>query len=83
MEDQPDIGTCRLSGKVIESFEGNGVHRLRLIITGGDIEIPVETRAVAHLGDTLRVEGNILLTHLTTNPELIAPLIADATRRKK
>jgi hypothetical protein len=83
MKRQPDTGTCRLHGKVIESFEVDGVHLLRLTITAGDIEIPARTHDTAHLGDTMQVEGVILHAHLTVNPELLHPLSTHTIRRRK
>jgi hypothetical protein len=83
VKDQPHTGTCRIRGKVIESFEGNGEHRLRLLITGGDVEIPIETPDIAHLGDTLQVEGSISLISLTTTPELSPPLLSDLPKHRK
>jgi hypothetical protein len=78
-----DTGTCRLRGRVVESFEVDGVHLLRLTITGGDIEIPARTLDGAHLGDALQVEGDILQTHLTVNPELLPPPSTHTNRHRK
>jgi hypothetical protein len=80
---QRDTGTCRLRGRVIESFEVDGVYLLRLTITGGDIEIPSRTLDAVHLGDALQVEGDILHAQLTVNPELLPPPLTHATRRRK
>jgi len=83
MKRQRHTGTCRLRGRVIESFEVDGVYILRLTITGGDIEIPARTLDAAHLGDALQVEGDILPTHLTVNPELFSPHSTRTSRRRK
>ena len=53
----PNIDTCQIRGSVIETLEIGGKTVVRLLITGGSLEVLSDPDCAFHLGDSVLLSG--------------------------
>ena len=73
MSPEPVPGACSLNGTVIETFESEGKTVLRLAVTGGCVDVCVGPGEGAHLGECLRLEGDLRVKNLSVQPDHPGP----------